>query len=115
MPQQFGGVSPCHSRILKTEEEFLLNHYPFFQRCVVQAWCHPLIIVSENSFKTEDVFSISVLLDFNGKLSFNTENKSIELWLRFSVLKGTYTAWESSKNETPLLIDCIVPIDFFSE
>ena len=31
-----GGVSRRHSRILKTEEEFLLNPYPFFQRCVVQ-------------------------------------------------------------------------------
>ena len=51
------GVSHRHSHHLKTEEEFLLNPYPFFQRCVVQAWCHPLIIVfdCENSFQPSGV------------------------------------------------------------
>ena len=53
-----GGVSRRHSRILKTEEEFLLNPYSFSQRGVVQAWCHPLIIVFDcgNSFHSSGAF-----------------------------------------------------------
>ena len=35
-PSNFGG-SRHHFQQVKTEEEFLLNPYPFFQRCVVQA------------------------------------------------------------------------------
>ena len=60
-----GGVSPRHSRILKTEEEFLLNPYPFFQRCVVQVWCHPLIIVFDcgNSFHPSGVIQESFQID----------------------------------------------------
>ena len=60
-----GGVSRRHSRILKTEEEFLLNPYPFFQRCVVQAWCHPLIIVfdCENSFHPSGAIQESFQFD----------------------------------------------------
>ena len=66
VPPQFGGVSPCHSRILKTEEEFLLNPYLFFQRGVVQAWWHPLIIVFdyENSFLTIRSISWVVSISF---------------------------------------------------
>ena len=53
-----GRASRRHSRILKTEEEFLLYAYPFFQRFMVLALCHPLIIVfdCENSFQTSDAF-----------------------------------------------------------
>mgnify|MGYP005823054723 CR=1 FL=1 len=65
------GVSHRHSRILKTEEEFLLNPYPFFHRFMVQAWCHPLIIVldCENSFHPSDAF--------RGLLSFLDHPKAI--------------------------------------
>ena len=58
VPQQFGGVSPCHSRILKTEEEFLLNPYPFFRRFMVLALYHHLIIAfdCENSFHPSGAF-----------------------------------------------------------
>ena len=47
-----GVVSRRHSRIVKTEEEFLSNLGPFSPRFMVLAWCHPLIIVfdCENSF-----------------------------------------------------------------
>ena len=50
----FGGISCHHSRILKAEEEFLLNLAPFSTRFMVLASCHPLIIVfnCENSFPT---------------------------------------------------------------
>ena len=47
-----GSVSRRHSRILKTEEEFLLNPYPFFQRFMVLASCHP-----HNCFRLWEFFS----------------------------------------------------------
>ena len=42
----------CHSHHLKIEEEFLYNLAPLSSKFVVQAWYHPLIIVFEiaNSF-----------------------------------------------------------------
>ena len=40
-----GGVSRRHSRILKTEEEFLFNLAPSSSRFVILASSHPLVIV----------------------------------------------------------------------
>ena len=60
-----GRVSRRHSRILKTEEEFLLYPYPFFQRFMVLACCHPLIIVfdCENSFHPSGAIQESFQFD----------------------------------------------------
>ena len=60
-----GGVSRRHSRILKTEEEFLLNLAPFSSRFMVLAWCHPLIIVfdCENSFHPSGAIQESFQFD----------------------------------------------------
>ena len=78
------GVSHRHSQSLKTEEEFLLNPYPFFQRFMVLASCHPLIVFNcENSFHpsgaihesfqfdspkaiiSEDLFILNIRLSFS--------------------------------------------------
>ena len=65
VPQLFGGVSPCHSRILQAEEEFLLNPYPFFQRFMVLAWCHPHNCFDcDNSFLTIQSISWVVSISF---------------------------------------------------
>ena len=50
---------------LKTEEEFALQSYPFFQRFVILACYHPLIIVfnCENSFHLSEAIQDSFQFD----------------------------------------------------
>ena len=59
------GVSRCHSRILKTKEEFSSKSYLFSQRFVILACCHPLIIVfdCENSFHLSGAIQDSFQFD----------------------------------------------------
>ena len=61
-----GGVSCCHSHLLKTEEEFLFNLAPFSSRFMVLACCHPLIIVfdCQNSFHPSRAIQESSQFDY---------------------------------------------------
>ena len=57
-----GGVSRRHSRILKTEEEFLLNPYPFSQRFAVLASYYPLELFHLSDILFLTIWSMSEVL-----------------------------------------------------
>ena len=102
-----GGVSRCHSHLLKTEEEFLFNLAPFSSRFMVLACCHPLIIIfdCENPFHpsgdiqgyfqfdypepiiSEDLFILSFQLSFPKSHRCIIQYSLISAWsLRFSCI-----------------------------
>ena len=80
----YGGVSCHHSQHLKTKEEFSSKSYPFSQRFVVLAWCHPLIIVfdCENSFHPSGAMQESFQFDSSKGHHFGIIHSSF--WLSFS-------------------------------